>query len=138
VRDIVRRAYEVYVPRMGKPPGPMLDDYDALVAEGRVSVLEAEGRVVGLLVLQPQPDHLLLDNVAIDPDFHGRGFGRRLIAHAEAEAARLGFGEVRLYTHVTMVENIALYGRLGFEETHRAEQHGYQRVFMRKRMPRGG
>lgn len=132
IEAIVRAAYSVYLPRMGQPPGPMLDDYAALVADGRVTVADDAGLMLGLIVLLPQTDHLLLDNVAVAPEGQGRGLGRRLVAFAETEARRLGFGEVRLYTHVTMTENIALYGRLGFVETHRAEQAGFSRVFMRK------
>ena len=33
-----------------------------------------------------------------------------------------------------MTENIALYARLGFEETGRGHEAGYDRVFMRKRI----
>ena len=33
-----------------------------------------------------------------------------------------------------MTENIALYTRLGFEETGRGRQDGYDRVFMRKQV----
>src|SRR5262245_59361294 len=40
VAQIVEDAYCVYVPRMGKPPGPMLDDYSARVTEGVVWVVE--------------------------------------------------------------------------------------------------
>ena len=29
VEAIVRAAYSIYLDRMGKPPGPMLDDYAA-------------------------------------------------------------------------------------------------------------
>jgi hypothetical protein len=36
IAQIVEDAYRVYIPRMGKPPGPMLDDYAARVAEGVV------------------------------------------------------------------------------------------------------
>lgn len=134
IRAIVDAAYGIYIPRMGKPPGPMLDDYDALVAAGRVSVLDAGGAIAGAIVLVPQEEHLLLDNVAVAPAFQGRGLGRTLMAFADDEARRLGFDEVRLYTHVVMTENQALYTRLGFEETHRGEQDGYERVFMRKRL----
>ena len=35
-------AYVHYVERIGKPPGPMLDDYAALIAAGAVHVLDAE------------------------------------------------------------------------------------------------
>ena len=62
------------------------------------------------------------------------GLGRRLIEFAEAEARRLGYAELRLYTHEKMVENIALYGRLGFEEIGRGREAGYDRVFMTKRL----
>ncbi|MBV9860742.1 MAG: GNAT family N-acetyltransferase [Alphaproteobacteria bacterium] len=135
VEDIVRRAYGVYIERIGKPPGPMLDDYRRLIAAGAVSVAMAEdGIVTAILVLLPQPDHLLLDNIAVRPECRGRGIGRRLMAFAEIEARRLGFSELRLYTHREMSENIALYGRLGYEETGRGREAGYDRVFMRKRL----
>jgi ribosomal protein S18 acetylase RimI-like enzyme len=83
-------------------------------------------------VLLPKVDHLLLDNVAVMPEQQGQGVGRRLIAFAEQEARRLGFAELRLYTQATMTENIALYRRLGFVETDRGQQAGYDRVFMTK------
>ncbi len=134
IEDLVRRAYTKYIERIGKPPGPMLEDYRARVAEGAVWVLREGGKIAGVLVLLPEPDHLLLDNVAIDPDAQGRGHGRSLIAFAEAEAKRLGFAELRLYTHAKMHENVALYPRLGFTETHRAREAGYDRVFFRKRV----
>ena len=53
---------------------------------------------------------LSLDNVAVAGNFQGKGIGRRLIDFAEAEARRRGFGEIRLYTHQTMHENIAPAG----------------------------
>ena len=40
--------------------------------------------------------------------------------------------EVRLYTHELMVENISLYGRLGYQEVERRAEEGFRRVFMRK------
>lgn len=133
IEAIVEAAYHVYVERIGQPPGPMLDDYAARIAEGAVSVLEAVGgAIVAIIVLIAKPDHLLLDNIAVRPDRQGQGLGRRLIAFAEAEARRLGFPELRLYTHQKMTENIALYARLGFVETGRGHQDGYARIFMRK------
>ncbi len=133
VEAIVIAAYSIYVERIGKAPGPMLDDYAGLIAAGAVSVLEdPDGVITALIVLLPKPDHLLLDNIAVRPDRQGRGLGRRLIAFAESEARRLGYAELRLYTHETMIENIALYTRLGFRETGRGQEAGYNRVFMTK------
>jgi GNAT superfamily N-acetyltransferase len=133
VEAIVNLAYSPYIERTGKPPGPMLDDYGALIAEGAVSVFEdADGDAAAIIVLLSKPDYLLLDNIAVRPDRQGQGLGRRLIEFAETEAARLGYRELRLYTHEKMTENIALYKRLGFVETGRGHEAGYDRVFMTK------
>jgi hypothetical protein len=53
---------------------------------------------------------------------------------AEAEALRQGYGEIRLYTHQRMTENQRLYAAIGYEETGRGTEVGYERVFMRKRL----
>lgn len=132
LRRLVAKAYGHYVARLGKPPGPMLDDYARRVADGQVWVLEFDGRLVGLVVLEDEGDGLLLDNLAVSPAMQGKGYGRRLIALAEEEARRRGHRQVRLYTHVLMTENIALYGRLGFRETGRASEKGFERVYMAK------
>jgi ribosomal protein S18 acetylase RimI-like enzyme len=132
VTAIVKDAYSVYIARNGKTPGPMRDDYAVLVAEQRVHVLEDGHAIVGLVVLIPEQRTMLLDNVAVSPQAQGRGFGVRLIAFAEARARAAGFGVIRLYTQDIMTENLALYSRLGFVETHRGEEIGLQRVYMSK------
>ena len=134
VRTVVDAAYGHYVARIGKPPGPMLDDYTTRIADRQVWVLEDDGRIVGILVLEQGPQGLLLDNIAVLPDRQGRGFGRALIEFAEAETLRRGFGEIHLYTHALMSENIALYRGIGFVETHRVNEKGYDRVYMTKRL----
>jgi ribosomal protein S18 acetylase RimI-like enzyme len=132
IQALVAAAYAVYLPRLGKPAGPVLDDYATIIAAGQAWVLEVEGQLAGALVLIDRPDHLLLDNVAVDPQRHGQGLGRRLIAFTEAEAKARGFTEIRLYTNEVMTENLGLYTRLGFLETHRVEEKGYKRIYMRK------
>ncbi len=135
IEAIVGAAYSPYIARIGRPPGPMLDDFRALIEAGAVSILEdADHAAVAIVVLIPKADHLLLDNIAVDPDRQGQGFGRRLIRFAESEARRLGYRELGLYTHQLMTENLALYARIGFAETGRGRQDGYQRVFMCKKV----
>lgn len=129
---LVNAAYAPYAVRLGQPPGPMLDDYAARIEAGEVQVLEVEGALAGLLVLLDRPDHLLLDNLAVDPGWQGRGLGRVLLQAAEAEARRRGFAELRLYTHELMTENQSLYRRHDWEETHRKREQGYDRVYFRK------
>jgi ribosomal protein S18 acetylase RimI-like enzyme len=130
--DTVDRAYRHYIVRIGKPPGPMLDDYLARVSEDAVWVLQDGPAIAGILVLLSAPEYLLLDNIAIAPERQGRGLGRRLLAFAESEALRRGYREIRLYTHQTMIENQRLYASIGYEERGRGSEAGYDRVFMRK------
>lgn len=132
VAAIVHAAYVVYLPRIGREPGPMLDDYDELVAEGRVYVLEEGDKIEGLVVLIPEEKTMLLDNVAVRPEAQGKGYGNRLIAFAEDQARTAGYDSIRLFTHELMTENQARYKYLGFVETHRGEEKGLKRVYMTK------
>jgi len=132
VAAVVDAAYRPYIARIGKPPGPMEDDYAALIAAGQVWVLEHAGGIAGIIVLLETAAGFLLDNVAVLPGLHGQGLGRALIAFAEAEARRRGDRAIRLYTHEMMTENMALYTRLGFVETGRAREKGFDRVYMEK------
>jgi ribosomal protein S18 acetylase RimI-like enzyme len=132
VAAIVKDAYSMYLARNGKIPGPMRDDYAALVDAKRVHVLEDAGEIVGLVVLIPEQRAMLLDNVAVSPRAQGRGFGVKLIAFAEESARAAGFAVIRLYTQDIMTENLTLYSRLGFVETRRGEEMGLNRVYMSK------
>ena len=132
IAQIVDHAYRHYIARMGKPPGPMLEDYAARVSEGVVWVLEEGAVIAAIIVLLPAVNYLLLDNIAVSPNRQGVGLGRRLLAFAETEALRRGYREIRLYTHQTMVENQRLYASIGYQETGRGTEAAFDRVFMRK------
>ncbi len=134
IAGCVEAAYAPWVERIGEPPGPMLEDYNRVVRDRRVWVIEREGEIVGAIVLIEREDGLLLDNVAVPPARQGEGIGGRLIRHVEAEARRLGHAHIDLYTHERMTENIALYARYGYEEIDRRTERGFPRVYMRKRL----
>ncbi|MFZ1909491.1 MAG: GNAT family N-acetyltransferase, partial [Burkholderiales bacterium] len=125
-------AYRHYIERIGRPPGPMTDDYAEVIRERRVTVAECAGRVVGVLVLAVTQEGFLLENVAVDPSLRGTGLGRKLLELAEAEARRAGFASIFLYTHEKMSENRALYARIGYVEYDRRLEKGLARVYMRK------
>lgn len=127
-RRIVEAAYAIYIPRLNRKPLPMLDDHAARIADGQAWVAEVEGAVGGVLVLVEQPDHLCIDNVAVDPPRRRTGLGRALLTFAEAEAARRGHAELRLVTNEAMVENVAMYRRIGYAETSRDGRAGVARV----------
>ena len=125
----------MYIPRLGKPPGPMLESYDRVIAERAVYVVEGRGRVIGVLVLTTDDEGLLLENVAVDPRYRGKGVGKALLQFAEAEARRRGFGAIHLYTNAVMTENQLLYAKIGYAEYARREEMGYARIYMRKALP---
>jgi hypothetical protein len=47
VEAIVEAAYGHYIARLGRKPGPMLDDYSALIQQGYVHVLEKKDAIQG-------------------------------------------------------------------------------------------
>ena len=134
IEALVREAYAMYVPRIGREPAPVTADHAGLVAAGRTSVVEADGEIAGVIVLIPGGDHLLVENVAVAPNAQGRGLGRELMAFAERRAAELGMAELRLYTNQLMTENLALYPALGYAETGRRVEDGFARVYFSKRI----
>ena len=132
VTALVRAAYARWVPRLGREPAPMTEDDPGLIAAGAVTLLEDAGRLLGVLVLIPQPDALMIENVAVAPEAQGRGLGGLLLAEADRVARETGRRRVRLYTNAAMTENIGFYARRGFVETRRATEHGLHRVYMEK------
>ena len=92
----------------------MIADYDRAVVTDPVDLLLADGALVALVWMVPHPDHLLIENLATAPEYQGRGYGRRLLAHAETFAAKLGLPETRLYTNRLFTANVELYLRCGY------------------------
>lgn len=132
IRDLVHAAYRRYEPLIGRPPMPMLTDFAAAVRDHDVWLAEDGATLVAVLEVVAKEDHLWIDNVAVAPERQRRGLGRGLLAHAEAEARRLGFAELRLLTNERYLDNIAMYERHGYRETHRVPHLGTDLVHFRK------
>ena len=75
------------------------------------------------------------DNVAVAPFAQGLGLGRKMLEFAERAAQDAGLHSIRLYTNEVMTENIWLYSRIDYSETHRAEEKGLRRIYMTKQLP---
>ena len=153
IERIISEAFTPYIPRLGRPPGVMKNDYAAFIAAGAAFVRtvppagEAErpeggsdsraadggvGPVEAVIVLVDEEDVLYVDTLGVDPAAHGRGHGRALLDFAAQEARRRGFPALRLCTNLVMHENLTFYRHLGWRETHRGTQAGFERVFYRK------
>jgi GNAT superfamily N-acetyltransferase len=131
-RACVVAAFEPYIVRIGKPPAPMLLDFPASIAAGRVWVAERDAQVDGVLVQYETPDGFYIDTVASSPRARGTGVGRALLLFAEAEARRRGYASIYLATNSKMVENQRLYSKVGYVQYDRQPVAGYDRLFYRK------
>ena len=129
----VHHAFDHYVERIGRKPGPMLMKYDKEIREHLVFVVEESGQIVGSLVLCIKEEGFLLDVIAVEPLWQGRGVGRMLLEFAEVEAQRQGYQSIYLYTHEKMTENQLLYSKIGYVEYDRRSEDGLARVYMRKK-----
>lgn len=131
IRAIARAAYAKYVPRIGRDPAPMAADYEGEVAAHRVVVINLDGSVSGYMVAWPEADGYFIDNIGVEPQAQGKSLGGRLIKHAAVEAHRLRLPALRLYTNAAMSENLSMYRYLGFVDTHRVAEKGFNRIYMR-------
>ncbi|MFF9096403.1 GNAT family N-acetyltransferase [Streptomyces sp. NPDC014776] len=132
VKAVTDAAYHPYIERIGVVPQPMEADHAAEVAAGKVFV--TGDPVLGLVVVEAFADHLFLDSIAVHPDAHGTGAGRRLLHFVDAHARALGLPEIRLYTNAMMWENQRIYPRYGYEVVERRVDGPYDRVHYRKRL----
>lgn len=128
IAALTAAAYSKYIVRMGREPQPMRTDYAHIVAAHPVWLLESAGELLGVLVLMHEPDALLIYSIAVAPQYQRQGYGRQLLAYAEAQARAAGYAHIWLYTNALMTENITLYTRLGYHETGREAFGGLTRV----------
>jgi GNAT superfamily N-acetyltransferase len=133
-KECVAAAFGLYIERIGKPPGPMLADFPALIEANSVWVAEQEDKVVGVLVIYETGDGFCIDTVAVIPECQGTGVGRLLLQFAESEALRLGYESIYLYTNAKMTENQVFYPKIGYVEYDRRFDGGYDRIFYRKQL----
>jgi ribosomal protein S18 acetylase RimI-like enzyme len=132
IRALTRAAYAKWVPVIGREPKPMGADYEAAVRAHRFDLLYRNGALAALVETIAEPDHLLIENLAVLPAHQGSGLGRRLMMHVEELATALGFPEVRLYTNKLFAENVAFYERLGYSVYREEEFRGGTAVHMSK------
>ena len=75
----------------------------------------AEKQVIGVYVLlQTRPFTVELVNLAVDEEYQGQGYGKRLVAHAINEARDMGFDVLEVGTGNAGTKQLALYQKTGF------------------------
>ena len=134
----VKAAYEHYVERNGKVPGPMRDDYDALIAEHDVTVAERRGALSQCSCSKrPRRGSSSTTSPWRRPS-RARAWAAICSDWRRRRRSPRGHDSIYLYTQEIMVENLALYERVGYVEYARRHELGLDRIYMRKQLTPGG
>ena len=131
LKSCMLAAYAGYQDRMGGLPlPPMQADYRSEIENYPVWVVEAQGTILGALIMTFDNAKANIANIAVKPEFQNQGIGGDLMHFADEQARLENYNEIHLATHVLLTENITLYQHLGWIETGRDEV----RVFMKKQI----
>lgn len=84
-------------------------DYRTEISDYPTWVAEYNGNIVGGLTMMFETEHASIANIAVHPDFQGRGSGKGMMNFAQAQAKQRNYPELRLATHVLLKENLSLY-----------------------------
>ena len=133
---MIFESYAPYIPIMGKIPPTIFEDFGHHINQGNLWLLEYDQTIVGMVVLTPTDDHLLLQSMCVLPGYQGFGFGRSLLKFAEIMAKACCKRSIKLYTNSLMERNQRIYSKFGYRETHRAAYDWGYRVHMEKKVSR--
>ncbi|MDX8362716.1 GNAT family N-acetyltransferase [Cytobacillus sp. IB215316] len=131
LKSCMDAAYSVYLNRFTEKLPPMVVDYEEEIAAFPVWVAESNNEVIGGLVLMFEDEYATIANVAVRPNFQGKGLGRSLLEFAESEAKSRGYMEIRLATHVLLTENVSYYLYLGWAEYNRDDNRVYMKKYIK-------
>ena len=127
LQKCMQAAYSIYQRRMGGDRLPPMDvDYLFEINNYPSWVVDADGVILGGLIMLFDDGKASLANIAIDSQY--QGIGGELMRFAEAKTIELNFSELYLATHILLEENISLYLHLGWKEISRDKS----RIFMKK------
>ena len=81
--------------------------------------LDVDGKMVAFAITQVVLDEASLFNIAVDPAFQRRGFGRQLLQHLIDELIKRNVLTLWLEVRASNLPAIALYEHLGFNQVSR-------------------
>jgi ribosomal protein S18 acetylase RimI-like enzyme len=132
IGTLTREAYAKWVAVTGREPLPMRVDYVEAIKAHRFDLLYVGDVLAALIETVPDGEYLLIENVAVAPEMQCRGYGKRLMQHADKLAAASGMKATRLYTNKLFTANIRLYEALGYRVDREEELNGGIAVHMSK------
>ena len=79
-----------------------------------VDILLSGAVPVALVVYVRKPADIYIDNLAVEPDAQGKGYGRHLLAHVEQVARHEKISTLTLLTNAAFAGNVSYYQACGF------------------------
>jgi ribosomal protein S18 acetylase RimI-like enzyme len=125
--DVIVRAFASYTVRLDPPASALNETADTIAArlgDEMALVAESEGRIVGCVLIKPGSE-VYIGRLAVDPEWHGRGIARALLAAVEAEARARRARALTLGVRVVLPGNQRLFAACGFREVAREAHPGY-------------
>lgn len=97
---------------LADPSDTLVENY---LKNGLCFIAEHEQSTIGTYVLlRKYAETVEIMNLAVAPDFQGRGIGKRLIQHAVHSAKENGFKRIEIGTGNSSIGQLALYQKCGF------------------------
>jgi ribosomal protein S18 acetylase RimI-like enzyme len=125
---LIQRAFKGMEGRIDPPSSLHRLTTEGIAEQARTGEVWVIGDPVAACVfLTVKPGRLYLGKLAVEPAQQGRGYGKALVRLAETRCAALGLPLLELETRVELVENHAVFRKLGFVETGRKAHAGFDR-----------
>lgn len=110
IEALAREAFAEYSPASARSTRAMSE-----APHARTFVAVRDGTPIGFAVLEVRRDGLAhLDAIAVEAGWRGRGVGRRLLRHAEADAAARGATRLGLMTAQANLAALDLFLKEGW------------------------
>jgi GNAT superfamily N-acetyltransferase len=130
VRRLILEAFASMEGRIEPPSSALRLTPQSLAADasdGALLLAWSGSALAGCVFVRPKQDALYIGKLAVRPALHGSGIGRALVEAARAEARLIGLKSLELQTRIELVENHAVFARMGFIKTGETAHQGYQR-----------
>lgn len=123
---IVKKIVEITIRQLQKeemPPYDLLEladpsrkMVDSYLPHSETYIAEFNEKIIGIYVLFPQDqkETIEIKNIAVLPEFQGKGLGKMMLVHAEQISKNMGFRKLRIATANTSIAQLQLYLSRGF------------------------
>jgi aminoglycoside 6'-N-acetyltransferase I len=105
-----RPPYELL--KLADPSSKMINSY---LPKSRIFLAELDKEIIGVYVLLSITDQKVeIKNIAVKPEFQGKGLGKLMLGHAEVNARSLNFKTIKIATANSSIAPLHLYLSQGF------------------------